>query len=177
MTPTETSELQLTGNGVIRSSAWLGGANPNDVWMTSTATAHEIVKHFKPSGRILDPCRGGGAFWKQMPGADWCEINEGRNFLDWHEPVDWIVSNPPYSTYDAIMAHAQTVAENIVWLMPVAKAMNSAARLDALKDWGWMKEIRIYGPGNRVGFPVGFVCGAIHFQKGWRHETRWSFAA
>jgi hypothetical protein len=91
----------------VGSGALLGGnVNPNDVWMTPPPIAADIVNHFKPTGRILDPCRGDGAFWNVMPGAEWCEAREGRNFYDWNEPVDWIVSNPPYSIYDDFMTHA-----------------------------------------------------------------------
>ncbi len=88
---------------VIGCSALFGGlerqCNPRDVVLTKPRIAEMIVKHFKPSGRVLDPCRGPGAFWKHMPGAEWCEIEEGRDFLEWTQPMDWIVSNPPYSNF------------------------------------------------------------------------------
>ena len=67
---------------------------------------------------MLDPCRGGGAFWRHMPGAEWCEAAEGRDFFAWTEPVDWIVSNPPYSTFKPWMLHSFTLA-TLVQLDPI----------------------------------------------------------
>jgi hypothetical protein len=47
-------------------------AKATDVVLTPDAIAADVVKHFRPTGRMLDPCRGNGAFWKHMPGAEWC---------------------------------------------------------------------------------------------------------
>lgn len=63
-------------------------AHPNDVVLTPDKIAHDVVEHFRPSGRILDPCKGDGAFLKYMPGAEWCEVREGRSFFEWYDPVD-----------------------------------------------------------------------------------------
>ena len=38
-----------------------------------------MVEFFKPSGRILEPCKGDGVFLKYLPSAEWCEIQEGRD--------------------------------------------------------------------------------------------------
>ena len=46
---------------------------------------------------VLEPCKGEGAFLQYLPeNSDWCEIAEGRNYYDYNEKVDWIVTNPPY---------------------------------------------------------------------------------
>lgn len=63
--------------------------NPNDVVFTQDHIARDIVRYFKPTGRMLDPCCGNGAFLKYMPGADWCEITKGKDFFEWKDPVDW----------------------------------------------------------------------------------------
>lgn len=55
--------------------------SPADIVYTPIAIAKEIINRYKPSGRILDPCKGSGAFYNSMPGSDWCEITEGRKFL------------------------------------------------------------------------------------------------
>ena len=151
--------------------------NVNDIWMTPDAIAADMVNHFKPSGRMLEPCKGDGAFLRAMPGCDWCEIREGRDFFGWREPVDWIISNPPYSVFTAFHDHAQSVAENIVWLIPVHKPFGSTQRVNALRQWGWIRHIRLYGRSRSYGLDVGFVCGAVHFQRGWNGDTGWSFAA
>jgi len=57
-----------------------------------------------PSGRVLEPCRGGGAFAKALPGCDWCDLAAGRDFLAAKGRWDWIVSNPPYSQFRALVS-------------------------------------------------------------------------
>ena len=38
----------------------------------------EIIEHYNPSGRILDPCRGEGAFYDNFntDDKDWCELGD-----------------------------------------------------------------------------------------------------
>lgn len=142
--------------------------NPNDNVYTPDKIAKLIVSMFPLSGRILEPCRGKGAFFKYMPeGADWCEITEGKDFFDYKQPVDWIITNPPYSTFNEFLKHSFEIADNVVFLTPIAKV---------LKSWGTIMEIKAYGgikkiwfcPANRCGFPFGFPCGAFHFQRNYK---------
>ncbi|MDA8412999.1 MAG: hypothetical protein M0023_04335 [Desulfobacteraceae bacterium] len=71
-----------------------------DIVFTPADVARDVVAHFAPSGRILDPCKGDGAFFDHLPsGAEFCELKDGKDFFHWTEPVDWIVSNPPYSIF------------------------------------------------------------------------------
>jgi hypothetical protein len=49
--------------------------------------------------RVLEPFRGEGSFFNNLPSNtlnDWCEILDGRDFKDYKEPIDWVVSNPPF---------------------------------------------------------------------------------
>ena len=71
--------------------------NPADRVYTNDWVVADMVDFFKPSGRILDPCKGDGVFLKYLPGADWCEIEKGKDFFAWSNPVDWVFGNPPYS--------------------------------------------------------------------------------
>jgi hypothetical protein len=147
----------------------------DDIILTPLDVARDVVKHFKPSGRILDPCRGNGAFADLMPGCDWCEIREGRDFYDWREPVDWIVSNPPYSVFADFLRHSLTVAENIVYLIPVNKIFNSDRMMREIWTWGGVPEIYTVAGGGALGFPIGFAIGAVHFRRAYRGETRVTF--
>ena len=59
-------------------------AQAGDAVWTPDWCAADMVAHFKPIGRILEPCRGGGAFMRHLPSdALWCEITEDRDFFDW----------------------------------------------------------------------------------------------
>ena len=53
----------------------------NDVYYTPDDLAKLIVEHFKPSGKILEPCAGNGVFLKYLNESDWCEIDKGKNFF------------------------------------------------------------------------------------------------
>lgn len=147
--------------------------NSNDVVMTPPHLAKRIVEHFKPSGHMLDPCRGSGSFYKFMPGADWCEITEGRDFFSWDEPVDWIVTNPPWSLARMFLQHAMIVSDEIVFLITVNHCWTKA-RVRDVKEAGFgIKEICL------VEFPPefpqsGFQLGAIHFSRGWSGDIKFS---
>ncbi len=147
----------------------------DDIVLTPLDVARDVVNHFKPSGRILDPCKGNGAFADLMPGCEWCEIREGRDFYDWREPVDWIVSNPPYSVFADFLRHSLNVAENIVYLIPVNKIFNSDRMMREIWSWGGVPEIYTVAGGGALGFPIGFCIGAVHFKRGYRGDTRVTF--
>lgn len=54
---------------------------------------------FEDGDRVLEPFKGEGAFYNNFPDnvvKDWTEIEEGRDFKDYNEPIDWVVSNPPF---------------------------------------------------------------------------------
>lgn len=111
--------------------------NSNDIVYTPAVLARDIINFFQPSGFCLDPCVGSGAFFDLLPaGSEWCEIERGRDFYAWVQPVDWIVGNPPYSHYSAWLRHSMRVAREIVYLMPVYKVFASGKFLEDLFKWG-----------------------------------------
>lgn len=49
--------------------------------------------------KVLEPFRGEGAFFNNLPSnviKDWCEIEEGRDYKDYVGEIDWCISNPPF---------------------------------------------------------------------------------
>lgn len=140
-----------------------------DVVYTPPAAARWIVRRYAPTGLCLEPCRGGGAFWDELPDPkDWCEIDQGRDFLEWTRPVDWLITNPPYSIYDLFLTKAFEVADNIVFLMPLQKVFKSRKMDERLVAYGGLKEIVMMGGGGKLGFPCGFPCGCVYFKRGYR---------
>lgn len=149
-----------------------------DVVYTPKWVARDMVEFFMPTGRILEPCKGDGVFLDFLPPhAEWCEVQEGRDFFAWAEPVDWIIGNPPYSSFGKWIYHAMAIAENIVYLAPSAKPFYSEKLFDKMLQWGRIKHIRVYGSGNKLSFPIGFVIGAIYFQKDYHGPMYTSRAA
>lgn len=142
--------------------------NYSDVHFTDRVVARQVIDYFQPQGRVLEPFKGDGAFYEALPpGTQWCELSEGRDFFDWQEPVDWIVTNPPFSNLTEVMAHAFRLAENTVFLVPLSKVYSSSPRLDLVRRYAGMRTQLMFGPGRKIGFNIGFPFAAIHFQRGY----------
>ena len=136
--------------------------------------AEDMVRHFRPAGRILEPFKGRGVFLQFMPGAAWCEVDEGRDFFQWRDKVDWIVTNPPYSLMRECWRHAATVADNIVFLLPIRNFFSADGFMREVHAYGGLREIRIYGSGGKLGFPMGNCVGAVHCQRAYSGDMRWT---
>lgn len=148
-----------------------------DVVYTPDWVVKDMIDHFRPAGRILDPCRGKGAFTDHLPGADWCEITDGRDFFDWIEPVDWVIGNPPYSLTRPWFKHSYSIAANLLYLVPLRNVFSGYGFLREIAEYGGPKAIRVYGTGGRLGFPMGNAVGALHVQRDYRGTCEVTFYA
>ena len=149
----------------------------NDDIQTPLDLAQHLVAHFQPGGRILEPCCGDGNILCHLPAdADWCEIKHSRNFFSWHESVDWIITNPPWSQIRCFLAHGFQIADNIVFLMTVNHAWTKA-RLRDMRNAGFgLREIHLVSTPH--SFPQsGFQLGAVHYQRGHFGPLNLTYAA
>lgn len=147
--------------------------DPGDIVYTPDWVAADMVAHFKPSGRILEPCKGDGVFMRYLPAdTDWCEIEQGRDFFAWVKPVDWVFGNPPYSVFSKWLGHSMEIAQNICYLIPLTRLFNSGFFIKRLLSYGNIVEMRYYADGGDLGFPIGFAIGAVWFQKGYAGMTK-----
>jgi hypothetical protein len=139
----------------------------NDVVQTPVDLAKRLVAHFRPQGRVLEPCKGDGNIFRFLPkDADWCEITAGRDFFAWHERVDWILTNPPWSQIRPFLAHAMSVADNVVFLLTVNHIWTKARIRDIQSASFGLKEIALVE--MPPSFPQsGFQLGAVHIARGW----------
>lgn len=49
--------------------------------------------------KVLEPFKGEGNFYDNLPDyveKDWCEIAEGRDYIDYNKEIDWCITNPPF---------------------------------------------------------------------------------
>ena len=146
--------------------------NKNDVVFTPDSLAEKICSMFPITGKILEPCKGEGAFLKYLPEETlWCEIADGINYYDFNEKVDWIVTNPPYSDFNRFLEHSFNLAENIVLLTPVAKLFKSMGTLRQIFQYGGFVSIHVL-PASQAGFPFGFPCAVYYLKKGYKGETK-----
>lgn len=145
----------------------LSSNSGNDKIMTPICLAKIIVNHYKPQGKILEPCCGTGNFLKVMPTSEWCEIDKGKNFFDCQTSYDWIITNPPYSQYRAFLNKSMEIADNIVFLQLI-NATFYKARLRDIKGHNFgIKEIWCLATPSE--FPqFGFQMGCVYYQKNYK---------
>ena len=127
-----------------------------------------MVKTLPIYGTVLEPCAGSGNIVKALTGFDTktCEITEGRDFFEWHEHVDWIVTNPPWSQFRPFLQHSLEVADNIAFLVTVNHWWTKArVRMVNEAGFGYKDLFLIDTPPE---FPAtGFQLGMMYIRKGW----------
>jgi len=142
---------------------------PADVVYTPRKVSESIIRHLKPAGLCLDPCKGDGAFYDYLPaGSEYCELQEGTDFLKYNKQVDWIIGNPPYSIFLEFLQHSFSISNNVSFLVPTNKVFQRQIIMDMINDYGGLKSIIVYGSGSLIGFPFGFSVGNFHFEKGYK---------
>lgn len=141
---------------------------------TPDPLAAAIVSHFKPSGRICEPCKGGGAFVRAMPGCEWFEIEEGRDFLQADGQWDWIVTNPPWKDTGAFLQKSMKHADNIVFLCWLT-AMLTKARNRMVQEAGFGVVEMLLVPTPPPPWPQsGFQLAATWVRRGWQGSAAFS---
>lgn len=146
---------------------------PNDDIMTPLEISKKIIDMFDIQGTILDPFKGEGSFYNQFPKGNkkmWCEIKEGKDFFEFEQNVDWIISNPPYSILDEVLEHSFKIANNIVYLVPLSKIVSSMKRIRKIDNYGGVPFIYILSA-SKCKFPFGFPACAIYIKKNYKGIT------
>jgi len=156
-----------------------------DCVQTPLDLAIDIVNHFKPQGKILEPCKGDGNFIKayetynlinQFSGQDgikwaYTEILEGKDFFEWTEKVDWIITNPPYSKLRKFLQKSMEVSDNVVFLTTINHLWLKARLRDIDNAHFGIKEIIIFDTPKT--FPqAGFQIGCFYLKKGYVGEIK-----
>jgi hypothetical protein len=147
-----------------------------------------FVKTYGPLGSVLCPCAGAGAFYQHLPGEegidkDWCEIQRGRNFLDWKRHVDWIIDNTPWRSTDPderrwfkqILRHAFEVADNVVFLLTVEGGIGLRSRIWLAREMNMGVRTVIILPKFKTRGGIGQggrPFAVIHWQRGYLGKVR-----
>ncbi len=148
----------------------LAPKNGNDCIQTPIDIAKKIVEHFKPAGKILEPCCGEGNFLTALKDSAemiyWCEIKKNVDFLTIIDHYDWIVTNPPYSKYRDFLNKSMQVVDNIVFLQLVNATFYKARLRDIRNNNFGIKEIWCIETPKQ--FPqFGFQMGCVYYKKDW----------
>lgn len=146
--------------------------NSNDLIMTPEPLAKKIVEYFQPTGVVLEPCKGTGHFLKYFPvNSPWCEIVEGKDFFDYYQPVDWIITNPPWSKIRSFLQHSLLLADNVVFLMTINHLWTKARLRDLDRQEFGIREIIMVDTPKE--FPqLGFQLGIVHLQGGYDGDIK-----
>lgn len=141
-----------------------------DIVQTPRPLARAIVEHFSFEGPYLDPCRGQGSFYDAFPAnaeRHWCEILEGKNFLEWTTPVSVCMSNPPWSKFRLFLVQAMSIADDIVFVCNW-NHLSTKARHTDIRTSGFGLRAFVMIPEPRGDWPrAGFQPGVVHIQRAW----------
>ena len=142
----------------------------SDKVYTPLKTTKRIIEIFKPRGKLLEPCKGSGNFLKFMPNADWCEIEEGKDFFDYNKKVDWIITNTPYSKFTQFLIKSFSLSTNVVFLVPLVKPFRSFGTIKLINDYGGIVSIHFL-KAKDCGFSFGYPFGVFHFKRDYKGPT------
>ena len=131
----------------------------------------KIVDYFKPSGKILEPCCGDGNFLKVLPSNTlWCEIKKGKDFFNFNERVDWIITNPPWSMFSKFLTHSLDLADHVVFLSTF-HYIGTKRRFEVLsKKQFWIEDILLVDTPSEWG-KWGFQLAVFHFSRYFNQGT------
>ena len=112
----------------------------NDVFYTPKSVVLEMIEmcNITPDMSVLDPCRGGGIFYDNLPECkkDWCEITDGKDFFDYKDRVDLVISNPPYSIWNKWLDHTCEITDKFCYIMGVMNLTDHRIRELHKKGFG-----------------------------------------
>lgn len=144
-----------------------------DVVYTPDWVAHDMVEFFNPTGNILEPSSGDGAILKYLPSADWCEIENGRDFFGLQGvSYDWIIGNPPFRQFKNFLMRSYEIAQDIVFIIPADKPFNSTPNAKLIGDYGKIVHMRYYG---EIFQEIHRPMAAFHFQRNYTGPMYTSF--
>jgi len=118
-----------------------------DIVMTKPQMAIDLISlvSFQDGDIVMEPCYGKGAFYDNLPNnveKKFCEINMGKDYLDFSGEVDITLSNPPFVPRKLFWSFHQkameTTKKEIYWLINIS-ALNvfTPKRLEEMKTKGW----------------------------------------
>ena len=97
----------------------------------------------------------------------------GIDFLKTYRRTDNIITNPPFSIFDAFLLKSFDIADNVVFFCPLTKVFKGKKLDIKICEYGGIKEIIHMGGGNHHGFPFGFSTGCIYYQRNYTGNIKY----
>jgi len=141
------------------------GDEVDDVFYTPAEIAVEMVDmaQLKPGDVVLEPCYGGGVIFNLIPdycSKEWCEIDKGRDFLEYTGSPTHIITNPPFSLFTKFVEKMIELQPQTITLL--FGCMNcSLNRVNLLTDAGYTITKQHHSWWNPI---VGGLTIIIHFE-------------
>ena len=135
---------------------------PNDNIYTPERIVNRVLKQIDidDGSKVLDGFRGDGAFYNKYKDTwikTYCEIDEGKDFFEYTDKVDYMISNPPFSKLNDILNHLFDICEKGFGLILMATALTEP-RLKRIYNAGFMlTKYDTFHVKEWFGFPVIFV--------------------
>lgn len=120
--------MSATNRGSIR--------NPNDLYETPDYSVDSLLEvlDLNKVNSFLEPCKASGRIYNKLNlfDKDYCEIDEGRNYLTTIFPKkskDLIITNPPFSLAQEFLEKSLQEA-NSVWYLLRLNFLGSKKRVE-----------------------------------------------
>jgi hypothetical protein len=93
----------------------------NDIIYTPKPTALKMIEmcDIKENETVLDPSKGGGIFYNNLPNnciKSYCEITENIDFFNNNNRYDLIIGNPPYSLWNKWIEHTMKLTDKFCYI-------------------------------------------------------------
>ena len=114
-------------------------AHENDEQYTPESAVYPIIKHAKKFKKIWCPFDKWDSSFVKVLSENGFEIihshiDEGKDFLSWQpDDFDCIISNPPFSSKDAILKRLSEIGKPFAILLPLP-SLQGQKRFEYLKD-------------------------------------------
>ena len=118
------------------------GRNDNIYTPSTVAKLMIDMCDIKPNHQVLDPCKGGGVFFNNLPDycdKDYCEITEHKDFFKCENKYDWIIGNPPFSLWDKWIEHTMKITDKFCYIMNTLNLTDKRMRSIMSNGYGLTK--------------------------------------
>lgn len=119
----------------------------NSIVMTKPDMAKYLISisDLRIGDLVMEPCLGNGSFYDNLPNYTtnlFCEINLGKDYLDFNGQVDVTLSNPPFVPrklfWSFHMKAIQTTRRKVYWLISLSSLdVFTPNRIQLMNDMGW----------------------------------------
>jgi hypothetical protein len=115
----------------------------NDLVYTPLSVALKMIEmcDIKPEMKVLDPCRGKGIFYNNLPPCEkkWCEISDDKDFFNETERYDLIIGNPPFSLWNKWLEHTIKLTDKFCYIIGCLNFSDKRMRDIMNKGYGLTK--------------------------------------